>query len=72
MAGKVAYLAAVLGSVSPEAHSKPVPPDRLSDLKGLKIEGSLCFLNPIGGASPLGLFYWSEAAKLVPEPWIKA
>jgi hypothetical protein len=72
MAGKVAYLAAALGSVSPEAHSKPVPPDRLADLKGLKIEGSLRFLNPIGGASPLGLFYWSEAAKLAPEPWIKA
>lgn len=72
MAGKVAYLAAALGSVSPEAHSKPVPPSRLSDLKGLKIEGSLRFLNPIGGASPLGLFYWSEAAKLAPEPWIKA
>ena len=72
MAGKVAYLAAVLGSVSPEAHAKPIPPDRLSDLRGLNIEGRLRFLNPIRGASPLGLFYWSEAAKLVPENWIKA
>ncbi len=72
MAGKVAFLAAVLGSVSPEAHSNPVPPGELSALKGLKIGGGLQFLNPVGGASPLGLFYWSEAAKLAPETWIKA
>lgn len=72
MAGKVAYLATSLGSRSPESHSKSVPPELLSELKGLKIKGDLEFLNPIGGASPRGLFYWHEAAKLAPKSWISA
>ena len=71
MAGKVAYLTAVLGSLSPAGQTKPVPPANLTSLRGLKIEGELRFLNPIGGASPLGLFYWSEAAKLAPQAWLK-
>ncbi len=72
MAGKVAYLTATLGNQSLKPIAKPLPPENSGDLKGLKIEGPLRFLNPIGGSSPNGLFYWNEAAKLAPAAWIKA
>jgi predicted nucleotidyltransferase component of viral defense system len=71
MAGKVAYLTTLLGTNSSAQVGKPQPPDNPVELKGLKIEGPLRFLNPIGGSSPNGLFFWNEAAKLAPDSWIK-
>lgn len=72
MAGKIAWLTAALQSASPEHHTKPHPPEDPASLKSLKIDGEFRFLNAIRGASPLGLFYWSEAAKLAPVDWIKS
>jgi len=71
MAGKVAWLVVSLHTQS-AAIVKPLPPDDIQQLRGLKIPAPLAFLNPIGGSSPLGHFYWSEVAKIVPPDWIKA
>jgi hypothetical protein len=71
MAGKVAWLAVNLHTSSTDA-AKPFPPANIQDIKGLTIPGDLAFLNPIGGTSPHGLYYWNEAARLAPAEWIKA
>jgi len=71
MAGKVAWLAAALKQEATNL-AKPVPPNDPKELRGLKIDGPLRFLNRIGGSSPNGLFYWKEAPVLAPEGWIKA
>ncbi len=71
MAGKVAYLTALLGNPPSSPITKPQPPENVTELRGMKIDGTLRFLNPIGGSSPNGLFFWNEAAKIVPDSWIK-
>jgi len=71
MAGKVAYLTALLLTNPSNPTAKPNPPEEAADMKGLEIEGPLRFLNPIRGSSPNGLFFWNEASKLAPESWIK-
>jgi Nucleotidyl transferase AbiEii toxin, Type IV TA system len=72
MAGKVAYLTALLGNPPSVPATKPQPPEDVTELMGMKIDGPLRFLNPIGGSSPNGLFFWNEAAKLAPAAWVKA
>jgi hypothetical protein len=72
MAGKVAYLTALLGNPPSVPAAKPQPPEDMAALRGMKIDGPLRFLNPIGGSSPTGLYFWNEAAKLISDSWIKS
>jgi len=72
MAGKVAHLTTLLHTPSETLAEKPQPPGDVQELRNLSITGDLRFLNPIKGASPHGLFYWSKAAERAPAAWIKS
>lgn len=71
MAGKVAHLTTLLHGPPETLAEKPQPPSDVQELRNLSIIGDLRFLNPIKGASPHGLFYWSKAAERAPAAWIK-